>query len=59
MRQLKSSWGAILGLAFAIVAIIGTQVFGWDWETSQLPPTIIGIIAAGIAVVMLVRRVVS
>ena len=59
MRQIQSSWGAILGVAFAFIAIVGTQMFGWEWETNQLAPTIIGIIAAGIAVVIVVRRVVS
>lgn len=57
MYQIKSSWGAVFGLLIAIVAVLGTQFFGWEWGSGQLTPTIIGVVVAGIAVVLIARRV--
>lgn len=45
------------GFLIAIVAILGTQFFGWQWGTGQLVPTIIGIIVAGVAVLAVAQRV--
>jgi biopolymer transport protein ExbB/TolQ len=45
-----------VGLLVAIVAIVGTQFFGWEWGSGQLIPTIIGAVVAGIAVVIVARR---
>ncbi len=56
MYQIESSWGAVIGLLVAVVAIVGTQMLGWEWGSEQLLPTIIGVAAAGIAVVLVVRR---
>lgn len=44
------------GLLIAIVAVVGTQFFGWEWGTGQFVPTIIGVAVAGVAVVLVVRR---
>ncbi|MFB1066151.1 multidrug transporter [Natrinema sp. CBA1119] len=46
-----------IGAAVALVAIVGTQVLGWEWGSGQLVPTIIGVVVAVIAVfVVLTRR---
>ena len=55
----QSSIVTAFGLMVAIVAIIGTQVFGWEWGDGQLIPTIIGITVVAIAVLVVVRRVVG
>ena len=47
------------GILIAIVAIVGTQFFGWEWGSGQFIPTIIGVVVAGIAVVVVVRRAVD
>lgn len=56
MYQIESSWGTVIGLLVAVVAIVGTQMLGWEWGSEQLVPTIIGVAVAGIAVVLVVRR---
>lgn len=43
----------------AVVAVVGTQVLGWEWGSGQLLPTIIGVVVAGIAVVVVARRVLA
>ena len=55
--QDQSSVVTAFGLLVAIVAIVGTQFFGWEWGSGQLIPTIIGVVVAGIAVVIVARRV--
>ncbi|QCS40979.1 multidrug transporter [Natrinema versiforme] len=45
-----------IGLAVALVAIVGTQVLGWEWGSGQLLPTIIGVAAAVIAVFVFLNR---
>lgn len=45
-----------VGVLVALVAIIGTQVLGWEWGSGQLVPTVIGVAVAGIAVAVTVRR---
>ncbi|MFA9416325.1 multidrug transporter [Natrinema sp. HArc-T2] len=46
-----------IGIVFALVAFVGTQFLGWEWGSGQLVPTIVGVIAAVIAVfVFVVRR---
>lgn len=46
-----------IGAAVALVAIVGTQVLGWEWGSGQLVPTIIGVVVAVVAVfVVLTRR---
>ncbi|QFU83697.1 multidrug transporter [Natronorubrum aibiense] len=43
------------GLLIAIVAVVGTQVFGWEWGGGQLVPTLIGVVVAGIAILVVFR----
>lgn len=57
MYQIDSTLGTVVGLLVAIVAVVGTQFFGWEWGSEQLIPTIIGIIVAAIAVLLVVRSV--
>ena len=45
-----------VGLAVAIVAIVGTQFLGWEWGDGRFLPTMIGVVAAAIAVVVLFYR---
>ena len=46
----------VFGALVAIVAIIGTQFLGWEWGGGQLVPTLVGVVVAGIAVVVVGRR---
>lgn len=55
----QSSVVTAIGLIVAVVAIVGTQVLGWEWGSGQLVPTLIGAAVAGVAVVLVARRVVS
>lgn len=57
--QDQSSVITTFGILIAIVAIVGTQLFGWEWGSGQLIPTIIGVVIAGIAVIVVARRVVD
>ena len=45
-----------IGVAVALVAIVGTQYFGWEWGAGRLVPTLIGVTAAVIAVVVVLTR---
>lgn len=54
--QDQSSLVTAFGLLVAIVAIVGTQFFGWEFGSGQLIPTIIGVIVAGIAIVVVARK---
>ena len=53
----QSSLVTAFGLIIAIVAVVGSQVFGWEWGSGQLVPTMIGIAVAGVAVLLVARRV--
>jgi uncharacterized membrane protein len=53
----SSSLGTAIGVAVALVAIVGTQFLGWEWGSGRLVPTIVGVAAAVVAVyVTLTRR---
>ncbi|MFC7230379.1 multidrug transporter [Saliphagus sp. GCM10025308] len=52
----QSSLVGVLSLLAAVVAIVGTQVLGWEWGSGQLVPTIIGVVVAAITVLVVVRR---
>jgi hypothetical protein len=52
----QSSLGTVLGVLVAGIAVIGTQVLGWEWGSGQLVPTLVGVGAAGIAAVLIARR---
>lgn len=54
---IKSSLGAAIGLVVAVVAIVGTLAFGWEWASGELLPTIIGVAVCGIAVILVARSV--
>ncbi|TMT80329.1 multidrug transporter [Haloterrigena sp. H1] len=45
-----------IGIAVALIAIVGTQYFGWEWGSGQLVPTILGVAAAVIAVFVVFTR---
>ncbi len=45
-----------VGLLVAAIAIVGTQFLGWEWGSGGLAPTTIGVIVAGIAVVIAAKR---
>ena len=49
----------VFGVLVAIVAIVGTRFLGWEWGSGQLVPTIVGVVVAGVAVVIVVRRAVE
>ena len=48
-----------VGLLVAVVAIVGTQLLGWEWGSGKVVPTTIGVVVAGIAVLITVNRVLS
>ncbi|WP_126664187.1 multidrug transporter [Haloterrigena salifodinae] len=52
----SSSIGTATGLAVALVAIVGTQFLGWEWGSGQLVPTLIGVVAAVVALVTVLSR---
>lgn len=52
----QSSVITAVGLLFAFIAIVGTQFLGWEWGSDQLVPTLIGVVAAGVALVVVSRR---
>ncbi|MDF9747211.1 multidrug transporter [Natrinema salsiterrestre] len=45
-----------IGVTVALVAIVGTQFLGWEWGSGQLVPTIIGVVAAVVAVFVFLSR---
>lgn len=56
MIELKSQAASIFGFLIAVVAIVGTQILGWEWGDGRLVPTLIGVIAAGVAVLFVYRQ---
>lgn len=55
----QSTLVTVFGLLVAGVAIVGTQVLGWEWGSGQLLPTIIGVAVAGVAVVVAAGRLLA
>ena len=53
----QSSLVTAFGVLISGVAIVGTQFLGWEWGSGQLIPTIIGVVVAGVAVVIVARSV--
>ncbi|AGB30114.1 hypothetical protein Natpe_0172 [Natrinema pellirubrum DSM 15624] len=45
-----------IGVAVALIAIVGTQFLGWEWGDGRLVPTVIGVVAVAIAVVAVLAR---
>lgn len=52
----QSSLVAAFGLLVAIVAIVGTQYFDWEWGSEQLVPTVVGVVVAVVVVLVVARR---
>jgi biopolymer transport protein ExbB/TolQ len=59
MARSSSTLGTVVGILVALVAVVGTQVLGWEWGDGQLLPTVIGVAVAGVAVVLVGRRVLA
>lgn len=55
----QSSIITAVGLLFALIAIVGTQFLGWEWGAGQLVPTLIGLVATGVALVVVSKRLLS
>lgn len=55
----QSSVITAFGFLIAVVAVVGTQFFGWEWGSGRLVPTVIGVVVAGIAVLIISRRFVD
>ncbi|WP_248898182.1 multidrug transporter [Haloplanus halobius] len=53
----QPSWVTALGLIVALIAIVGTQFLDWQWGSGQLVPTIVGVAVAGIAVLLVAKRI--
>lgn len=53
LGQTSSPLAVVLGVAFAAIAFVGAQFLGWEWGSGQTIPTVIGVAAAGTAVVLL------
>jgi len=57
MRHAKQSpLSTVLGVLVAGVAVVGTQVLGWEWGDGGLVPTAFGVAVACVAVAMALRR---
>ncbi|WP_049922281.1 hypothetical protein [Halopiger djelfimassiliensis] len=52
----SSSLLTAIGVAAALVALVGTRVLGWKWGDGRLAPAVIGVVAAAIAVVAVASR---
>lgn len=46
-----------VGFLVALVAVAGTQLLGWEWGSRQFIPAFIGVVVAGVAVVITARRI--
>lgn len=57
MIRSRSPLGTAVGVGVALVAVVGTQFFGWEWGSGQPLPTLIGVLVAGVAVALVARRV--
>jgi CHASE2 domain-containing sensor protein len=52
----ESPFGTVVGILVAGVAVVGTQVLGWEWGSDQLVPTIIGVVVAAIAIALAAKN---
>jgi biopolymer transport protein ExbB/TolQ len=52
----QSSLLTAIGMLVAIVAVVGTQFLGWEWGSGGVVPTVIGVVVAGVAVVVVATR---
>lgn len=56
MGNTNPSVGTAIGLLVAIVAVLGSQFLGWEWGAGQTIPTILGVVVACLAVVLVTRE---
>lgn len=54
--ETRSDLITTLGVLVALVAVVGTQVLGWEWGSTELVPTVLGVAAAVIAISYAVYR---
>ncbi|MFB6293656.1 MAG: multidrug transporter [Halonotius sp.] len=47
----------VIGVVAALVAVVGTQLLGWEWGSGQTVPTVIGVVVAVVAVAVALNRV--
>jgi len=46
----------VLGGLVGVVALVGTQLLGWEWGGGQLLPTLLGVAVAAVALTLTVTR---
>ena len=56
LQSNQSSLVSAFGLLIALVAVVGTRFLGWEWGSSRLVPTLIGVAVAGVAVAVVAAR---
>ncbi|ELZ04092.1 hypothetical protein [Natrialba aegyptia] len=54
--ETRSDLITTLGILVALIAVVGTQVLGWEWGSTELVPTVLGVAAAVIAISYAVYR---
>lgn len=54
--RIESPMVAALGFLVAAVALVGTEMYGWEWGDGRLVSTLVGVVATGIAVLFVYRR---
>ncbi|WP_323172071.1 multidrug transporter [Natrialba sp. PRR66] len=54
--ETRSDLITTLGVLVALVAVVGTQVLGWEWGSTELVPTVLGVAAAVVAISYAVYR---
>lgn len=55
-HETQSTLVTAFAICIALVAIVGTQFFGWEWGSGQLIPTLVGVGVACIAVLSFMYR---
>ena len=57
-KRSDSSIGTVVGLAFVVLAVLGSTVLDWEWTASinQPVPLAIGVIAAAVALVIVFQK---
>jgi len=56
MFKTESPAIALFGCLVAVTAVIGSQFLGWEWGDGRLVPTLIGVMAAGVAILLVSGR---
>lgn len=57
-RQEEFNTGTVVGIAFVVVAILGTRFLDWEWSafSSQPVPLVIGVFAAVAGAIIIFQR---